>query len=148
MPRRNSHFRTPGHNSCRTSVLPNLGITLGTIPLAPAQPLSLSPMTEDVSGPNAEAGQLPTTSLCPEALQPLIKETLRQLGIQGTEKSGSRSSGLHRSVRMQKIILVKEQQKLMNKDTDKDWKVSEYIFSHTFLISFIDYDPQLLATNI
>ena len=75
-------------------------------------------MQKDVSGPNAEAGQFPT-SLNPDALQSLIKETLRQLGIQGTEQSGSRSSGPCRSKTAQKIAM-KEQQNLLSRDADKD----------------------------
>jgi hypothetical protein len=99
-------------------------------------------MEKDVSGPNAEAGQLPT-SLSPEALQPLIKETLRQLGIQGTEQSGYRSSGPRRSTPARKITLMKEQQSLMSKDADKDWKVSREISLSLIPFSFplIDCDP-------
>lgn len=137
MPGHASRFRTPGRYSR------HLGPTLGTVPLAPPQtpaPLLSSPMAKDmpVSSPNAEAGQL-STSLSPEALQPLIKETLRQLGIQGTEQSGSAaswSSGQHRSTPARKMALVKEQQKLMSKNADKDWKVirGTSLYSHTFLI--------------
>jgi hypothetical protein len=120
MPRRtgNGHFR----NSRHTSVLRNLGITLGTIPLAPPLAQSPAPMVEDVGSPNLNA-ELPS-SLTPEALQPLIKETLRQLGIQRTEQSGSQSSGPRHSTPTRK---VKEQQRLMSKDIDKAWKVSREI---------------------
>lgn len=146
MPRHtgSSRFCTLGCNSRHTSGLLNPGATLGTALLAPPQPpapLSFSPMEKDASGPNAEAGQ-PLTFLSPEALQPLIKETLRQLGIQGTEQSGSRSSGPRHSRPTQKILLVKEQQSLMSKD-DKDWKVSREISLSLmpFSFSLIDCDP-------
>lgn len=124
----NGRFR----NSRRsTLVLPNPGITLGTIPLVPplAQLSQAAPVVEDVGSSNLNA-ELPSslTSLTPEALQPLRKETLRQLGVQRTEQSGSQSSGLRRSTASTPTHKVKEQQRLMSKYADRDWKVSREIF--------------------
>jgi hypothetical protein len=136
MSKRTGNGRSSFRNSRRTSVLPNPGITLGTIPLAPplAQSPQAAPMVDDAGSPNLNA-ELPS-SLTPEALQPLIKETLRQLGIQRTEQSGSQSSGPRRSTASTPTHKVKEQQRLMSKDVDRDWKVSREIFL-SFLSHFI-----------
>ncbi|KAG6864184.1 hypothetical protein C0991_011759, partial [Blastosporella zonata] len=121
----NTHCSAAGRNR-RTPVLSNAGPALPTVLLAPPRRPSPSPMQEDLD--NAQESTLPPLSSIdmPDTFRMIVQETLRQLGVQEVEVSGSpgrnnrRSTG--RSAQAQRSRAVKAQQSEMDGNVDKKWK--------------------------
>jgi hypothetical protein len=116
--------------------LPNPGITLGVVPLAPAPQASACGANTSFH-PGRTDGELnahrPTApedinTLPVETVQKIIKETLQQMGVGQVEVSQSPRlrQRQRRSTNTQQ--LVKEQQSRMSPKTDIEWKVG---ISHT-----------------
>jgi hypothetical protein len=114
--------------SRRTPVLLNTPITLGTVPLAPWQitpPLMTPRLAESAdSTANPQSAPLDAGTVPLHTIRLLVQETLRQMGVERVDISGSPPSNASRRARPPSKPAVKAQQMKMSNEDDKAWKVS------------------------